>query len=293
MPNRKFAYEIPISYFGHGSISRDSKMVKIQSFHLRNFKGATNVDLDLSKRFDKFAITLIGLNESGKTNILEGISHFSTSDKVILSLFQGPVSNNYIHSLIPINQKAAFSDDIDIIAKVELDESDFQDISKIFSDNKLQLDKDTFQNIITITTKYKFINSEYIESEHNHYWFMEFNVRKRKNQKFKLYIQPSEKSKGVDLWLGAVNLIEHRLPKIVYFPTFLVEMPSKIFLKPYNGETIKNKHYRVLLQDILNSIGGDLSLKTHVVDRIEKFKSENKAYPVVPGFADMKLVPAA
>lgn len=64
-------------------------MPKIQSFKIENFKGIDDVQIELENRAQCPVITLIGLNESGKTTILEGTSQFVSGDKSVSSLFQG------------------------------------------------------------------------------------------------------------------------------------------------------------------------------------------------------------
>jgi predicted ATP-binding protein involved in virulence len=74
-------------------------MPDIRSITLRNFKGAEEVTIDISKRINSPVVTLIGLNESGKTTILEGLSYFVTGDNAVSSLFEGVHSKTEIAAL--------------------------------------------------------------------------------------------------------------------------------------------------------------------------------------------------
>lgn len=70
-------------------------MAKIERFILRNFKGAQEVKIDIFDGDEIPVTTLLGLNESGKTTILEGISNFVTEDDSTKSLFKlGPARDN-------------------------------------------------------------------------------------------------------------------------------------------------------------------------------------------------------
>jgi hypothetical protein len=51
-------------------------------------------------------------------------------------------------------------------------------------------------------------------------------------------------------------------------------MPSRVYLREHAGETPLNKHYRTVLQDILDSLGEKLSLEKHVASRISDFKEK-------------------
>src|SRR5438132_10179180 len=100
-------------------------MAKLKSITLKNFKGAAQVTIDLANRIDTPVVTLIGLNESGKTTILEGLAHFVTGDDEVLNLFEELSPSPDVTSLIPLHKKAAFNDTIEISAIVLLDDGDF------------------------------------------------------------------------------------------------------------------------------------------------------------------------
>ena len=90
-------------------------MPSFESFTLQNFKGAENVTIELSTRIDSHVVTLIGLNESGKTTILEGLSYFVTGDNAVSSLFAGyPGRARASAALIPMHRKAAFTGTVTI-----------------------------------------------------------------------------------------------------------------------------------------------------------------------------------
>ena len=87
--------------------------MKYKSFYIKNYKGIKELSIDLDKDPKTNIITLVGLNESGKTTILEAISLFSSA----------PLSEN-IHKLIPKSKKFSFTDSIEIHATLELDAND-------------------------------------------------------------------------------------------------------------------------------------------------------------------------
>jgi hypothetical protein len=51
-------------------------------------------------------------------------------------------------------------------------------------------------------------------------------------------------------------------------------MPARIYLKEHDNELPVNRYYRLVFQDILDSIGGNLSLDKHVSNRIAEFQKE-------------------
>jgi hypothetical protein len=77
--------------------------------------------------------------------------------------------------------------------------------------------------------------------------------------------------------LEIANSIGKDLPRISYFPTFLVDMPARIYLKEHKNERAVNRYYRGVLQDILDSLNENLSLDKHVCDRIDSYKQKDSS----------------
>ena len=69
-------------------------------------------------------------------------------------------------------------------------------------------------------------------------------------------------------WTAYWSTTEKRLPRICYFPTLLFDIPDKILIEPHTDESASNAYYRQLIQDILDSLNQDLSVQTHIIDRI-------------------------
>ena len=60
--------------------------MKFTYFKFENFKGIAKETLDLAKNPDSKVFTLVGLNESGKTTILEAINYFAYKKESLLAL---------------------------------------------------------------------------------------------------------------------------------------------------------------------------------------------------------------
>lgn len=245
-------------------------MARIIEFKIRNFKGANDVDIQLEGRSSSPVLTLIGLNESGKSTILEAISHFSTGDKSIASLFEGQYAQASALSLIPLHKKAAFTGKISITASVQLNHTDIQEIEKIAKSHKYSIDLAALNDPFEVNRNFIFEDSA-LKSSPN-YWNFPLLVKKGKASAFKAYQRPKRGSDEIDLWTLIFRYIEAHLEQIAYFPTFLVDMPERIYLRGHDDETAINRHYRYVLQDILDSLGEGLDLERHVCKRIEEFK---------------------
>jgi predicted ATP-dependent endonuclease of OLD family len=249
-------------------------MPRIESFTLRNFKGAADVTIDISKRIDCPVVTLIGLNESGKTTILEGLSYFITGDNAVTSLFGSPRSISTITALIPVHRKAAFTDETRISAAITLDNDDYKVASELARRYKLKVSENSFPKSVVASRTYKFEDSVF--NDVSNYWNFQFNVSPLNGIKERQYERPTIDGEP-DLWLEIVKNIESRLPRISYFPTFLVDMPARIYLREHEDERAVNRYYRFVFQDILDSLGGNLSLEKHVCNRIAEFRSKEKS----------------
>lgn len=249
-------------------------MPTIKSFCVENFKGIDHVEIDLEARAASPVLTLIGLNESGKTTILEALSHFVSGDKSVASLFEGSFAAASGLKLIPLHQKAAFTGKVEIGAQVELDSDDVAELVKIAKRHKLVLDVDALQEAFTITRIFTFEDSNFKGTQS--IWTITVRTKSARARNFSQYKRPKSGSDDPDLWLDLVNHLEGKLQRVSYFPTFLVEMPARIYLEEHEDETPLNRHYRFVFQDILDSVGGNLSLDKHVSKRIREFQAREK-----------------
>lgn len=252
-------------------------MPKILDFQIKNFKGIESLSLDIGRRARSPVITLVGLNESGKTTILEAISHFVSEDTELSSMFTGIHAKADSSALIPLHKRGNFTDRISIEANFAWEEADINDAFQIFADNGWDLSIDNLKSEFNVERRYTFRDSEL--KELMNYWILNLHARpsvkgRQKPKPFTPYIRPKEAEN--DLWLKVVNKLSYRVPKVVYFPTFLVDMPARIYLVSHGDESAVNKYYRTVIQEILTSIDADLSIDTHIVKRILEFKSEQE-----------------
>lgn len=233
--------------------------MKYSKFIIKNYKGIKSLVLDLEKEPKSKVFTLVGLNESGKTSILEAIN-----------LFQNTYPLKDRHKLIPKSEKMNFNDSVSVSAELKLDENDNFTLAEAiksygFKDNKPI-------ETIEITRLYKFTNSNF--KEYTSTWT--FSVLVRKNGASKFNDLPYEKDPG-SAWQKFVALIQSKLmPRILYYPNFLFDFPDKIYLAEYDDNTLEQENYRAVIQDVLNSIDSNLSINEHLLSRLSDFSPSNK-----------------
>jgi len=249
-------------------------MAFIKKFSIDNFKGIEHTDLSLDGRVQKPIVTLVGLNESGKTTLLEALSHFVTGDPITSKVFDATGASSEALSLIPIHRKANFTGKIKISAEIELDNENISTIANMARDEfKLDVEEDLLTKPFSIFKQYEFKDGNLVPKGTGTRWTIQLNVKSTKAKFFRKYTPPDE---GPSLSSNVWKLVLQWLPSISYFPTFLVEMPSRIYLSEHNGETPTNRHYRSVLQDVLDSLGEDLDLETHVAQRIKDFREQEE-----------------
>lgn len=239
--------------------------MKFTFFRFKNFKGIEDEKLDLSKNPQSNIFTLVGLNESGKTTILEAINFFKYKSESldVLELKEYEVKD--IHSLIPINKRDNFNGTIWIEAGIELDEDDVVNIKKEFLKNGIVIS--TIDTKITYTQKYHFENSKHNKSKDQFLWNNNI-IGKAKNARKNVKLANSDA-------LIANNYIIKYIPSILYFPNFLFDFPEKIYLNE-DIEDEKHLFYQKIIQDTLDSLNNDLNINDHLITRINSTEDNDK-----------------
>lgn len=234
-------------------------------FRIQNFRGIRELRLDLRKSPRAYIYPLIGLNESGKTTILEAINFFSYGAEQVEAVQPGPSPlRTDIHDLIPITQRSNFNGLISIEAGLELDDDDVADLTQHLQ-SRARFRMTDVTREFTITEGYAFTNSKYVEENDTKVWTAKVEGKKPKQRIAKWYgfedndVRPAFK-----------QFLLRRLPPILYFPNFLFNFPESIYLEDVRTGAAKNRDrfYREVLQDILDSLDlGGATISDHVVAR--------------------------
>jgi predicted ATPase/5S rRNA maturation endonuclease (ribonuclease M5) len=232
--------------------------MKHSYFEIKNFKGINHVRLDFEAHPRSNIYTLVGLNESGKTTILEAINTLTHTTETLGPLNLPGYTQSDAHDLIPISKRSNFNDTISIKAGYKIEEEDnkrIREYLKRYHDFELTRDVADFE----IEQTYTFKNSQLIEGQPLNTWSVEFwGKRKRARRESQLV--------GED-WKTALSAVRKLLPTVLYFPNFLFEFPDKIYLEGEPTDQAKHSFYRLILQDVLDAIGDNTSLSTHVLAR--------------------------
>ena len=209
--------------------------------------------------------TLIGLNESGKTTILEAIFCFSYGAEDLEVINPEMASLRAADQWIPISQRANFNDVIEISAVVELSAEDRKALRGHMR-REFGLTLSELPKTIKISEKHHFENSRF--QERSFTWSLSIKGTKGKQR------NPRRFNSKTEEWQGAVSLLKERLPRIWYFPNFLFELPERFSLAEderavEDPDQDRSRFYRSTFEQILTQIGSGANLQTHVVERLD------------------------
>lgn len=240
--------------------------MKLINFEVQKFKGIGKLKISFNNTPTNGVYTLVGINESGKTTILETLNYYEYNDEKDLNKISNAMLPSH-EDIIPIKNRSNFNDDIIIKAIHQLEDEDKSDLIKYLNEQcNFILENDL--NEITTIQKYKYKNSKFDTMEST--WTLPLQGK----------LKDSRSKKIIDLdkenWQKAVNHLKERMPKILYFPTTLFDFPDRIYLNK-ESEEYKDAFYKDVIQDILNSLNENLNIKEHIVDRILNGTSNDKS----------------
>ena len=209
--------------------------MKYIKFKVENFYGIENVEVDFTHNR---ILTLVGLNESGKTTILEAIKLFYALAK------DKEFTTAEINSIRP--KGIDFSGNIVLSATLEFESSDCKKI-------------DEYLKTVDINTKLNYPNT------FSYDYTFTYEVHSYKSKKGLVSFEVKEKGKknklhetNKSLWSNLIAFIrKHLVPEILYYEDFIFEIPDKIEFVLSNAATISNnsvEEWKLVFDDILKSV---------------------------------------
>ncbi len=240
--------------------------MKIIGFEIENFKGIKKAEIKFSKNDMARVHTLVGLNESGKTTLLEALHSFSPDSETKL-VVSGQRVDESKEAWVPRDQIAHFTGEIGVTALVEADAEDFkQVVDDYFDDYGFYVHDECWSNLFSISVVTSFKGGELIGSTLQSD-LPQLKIKKTRRAK-------NFKNANREETQAFIYSIQWFLPKIAYYPTFVFDFPEKIYLTGRNRNR-KNNFYFRLFQDILDYDGRGYTIKEHIVGRIHRKESED------------------
>jgi recombinational DNA repair ATPase RecF len=222
--------------------------MRYTKFIIKNFRGIQELTLDFEKQPTSKIITLVGLNESGKTSILQAIN-----------LLQHDLPKEDRHKLIPKKNKLNFTGSVSVQGFLLVSQTDNALISKKIKEWDIESIKPI--NEIKIERDYKYKDSQFIESKN--YWTLPVEIKKKGSNEFTKIDAKSDDWQKIIAYLR-----DEMIPKILHYSDFLFDFPTKIYLDKDSSEAKKQGQFRDVIQDILTSIDKELSIDDHIIKRL-------------------------
>ena len=230
--------------------------MRYKSFRIRNFKGIQDTTINLQGVAGASVFAFVGLNESGKTTILQAIHSFSP-DSATSELLSGEKDIGVPYAdRVPRHQIASFTGDVSVEATLIASDDDIEDIKKSCVERGIIIGD--IPREFTIERHQTFESGDYKEN----YLTLRtsLSLKTKRQKKFR---EPNSEEQII-----IRDIIYNLTPDIAFFPTLVFDFPDQIYLTN-RGDNI-SKFYRSVFKDVLSFEGNDLNIQNHIIDRIRR-----------------------
>ncbi len=234
--------------------------MRYTKFRVQNFKGIRDATIEFDPYGAARVYSLVGLNESGKTTILEAIHSFSPDADTQIVVGSVSTVDEQRRQRVPKDKLSDFTGDVVVTATLRLDEGDIEKISRHCSEAGFSIDENLIPSEFQYQKYQRYRNGDYIGSFRSCSISLKVKTGRQKN-----FRDPTPSDEKVMF----LDIIESLFPAIAYFPTFVFDFPPKIYLSERRISKV-NDFYKRLFQDILDFDGRGNNIKTHIIDRIGK-----------------------
>lgn len=233
--------------------------MRYTKFEIQNFKGIKEATINLGRTPTARVFTLVGLNESGKTTVLEAIHSFAPDSSTDTVIGQTTGIEERRREAVPRSKISDFDGRVSIKATLKLDGNDKNALIDMAARAGIVIDPEALEDEV-----YYERYSEYCSGDlKGNYYDTNYAPRVKTGRQTK-FRAPNESEEG--------KLLEQfrlMMPSIAYFPTFVFDFPERIYLSK-NRTGVKNSFYRDLFQDILDYGGRGHTIADHIVNRVQK-----------------------
>jgi energy-coupling factor transporter ATP-binding protein EcfA2 len=240
-------------------------IMEIVGLDISNFKGVRSANIRFSENDIARVHTLVGLNESGKTTLLEAMHSFSPDAETELVVKSAHSAEEQREHWVPRDKISIFSGEVSITAHVRATKADWDGVKKRLDENlglvvKQQDLPDKF--IVKLVHLYK--KGDFVSTK-KELGIDGLEVKSRRAKEFR----PLKKDERAEL----TEIIWRMLPTIAYYPTFVFDFPKKIYLTNRDISP-RNKFYQQLFQDILDYDGNGYTIKESILERLHKAETQ-------------------
>jgi ABC-type Na+ transport system ATPase subunit NatA len=233
--------------------------MRYKSFRIQNFKGIKDTTVELQGVAGATVFAFVGLNESGKTTVLEAIHSFSPDDATSELLGGEEGIGVPYKERVPRHLISEFTSDVSVTATLSVTQHDKELIAKrLLKEKELLLDISQFPDEIVLQRQQRFESGDF----KGNYFSLRTKLNVKKKAQRKWHQAVGEES----LWVR--DIIFDQTPHIAYFPTFVFDFPEEIFLTDRGG--VVDQFYRRAFQDILDYDGRGHTIEKDIVRRVRR-----------------------
>ena len=216
--------------------------MRYTGFEIKNFKGIKEAKISFGQTGQSRIFCLVGLNESGKTTVLEALHSFAPDSDVDVVVGNVSDTDEKRQLAVPRSKIADFTGRVSIKANIATESGDADRLADFLkSEYSIQLDRTSVPNEFWYE-RY----SEYKNGDLTGNFYNENSGLKIKTGRQRSYRDPD---KVEEEYIS--EALRTLMPSIAYFPSFVFEFPDRIYLSRFVSGP-KNKFYRRLFQDILD-----------------------------------------
>ncbi len=233
--------------------------MRYESFRVQNFKGIKDTTVQFKSVAGASVFAFVGLNESGKTTVLEAIHSFAP-DEATSELLGGDEGLGVpFKERVPRHLLSEFTGDVKVAATLTLTQEEKSAIcEELLKERDLEINVSTFPGVVVFERIQRFENGDF---KKNFFTLMTpLEVKGRKQRKWR---EPIGDERVI-----VRDAIYSRAPRIAYFPTFVFEFPKAIFLTERGN--LVDKFYRRVFQDILDFDGRGQTIEKDIVRRVRR-----------------------
>jgi predicted ATP-dependent endonuclease of OLD family len=235
--------------------------VRYKSFRIKNFKGIRDTTIHLSSLTDASVFSLVGLNESGKTTVLEAIYSFSPDAKTEEVVGGEDGVGVPIKKRVPRHLISSFTGSVSVYAILSATVEKIETVvSSILNKHGLNFRFKENAPDIHLERSQKFVDGDFKASllllKNN------FEVKDKGKRKWR-----SATSKE---WISVSLSFYGFTPDIAYFPTFVFDFPEFVYLTDRGGPV--HEFYRSVFQDVLDQDGRNHTIEKDIVRRVRSTK---------------------
>ena len=204
--------------------------MRYKAFHIQNFKGISDAAIEFGSILGASVFPFVGLNESGKTTVLQAVHSFSP-DAATSELLSGEKDVGVpFKERVPRHLISTFSGKVSVTATIEASDDDLEEI-----------DRELKREGITVEVLPKEFRIErhqsFVSGDFRGNYFSLRTPLKIKTGRQQKYRDPNR-----DEYVLIRDTIYNMTPDIAFFPTFVFDFPSKIYLTDRGGHV--NSFYR-------------------------------------------------